>query len=89
MEQEYGSTAAVNNDSPSQEPTVASDNSMTVLKVEKKPLRFVTVECTPISGSDSLMMHTATLSEYNQQSNNASDRGVFEPIEISFNVEVT
>jgi hypothetical protein len=44
MEQEYGSTAAVNNDSPSQEPTAASDNSMTVLMVEKKPLRFVIQE---------------------------------------------
>lgn len=75
------------NDSPSQVQSavdVDSNNNIVV----KKQLQFVTVEYSHSNGGDYLELHTATLSEYNQQPD-VNDSSVFEPVEISFDFEVT
>ena len=75
--------------SPSQDRSVVVevDNS-TNNALEEKQLQFVTVEYSPINSGDSLGMHTATLSEYNQQSEVSDSSSVLEPVEISFDFEV-
>ena len=74
-------------DSPSQvQSAVDVDSSNNI--VVKKQLQFVTVEYSRSNGGDYLELHTATLSEYNQQPD-VKDSSVFEPVEISFDFEVT
>eukprot|EP01036_Dinobryon_divergens_P028885 gene28885-37898_t len=87
--QEYTSTVTVDNDndkdSPSQvQSAVDVDSSNNI--VVKKQLQFVTVEYSRSNGGDYLELHTATLSEYNQQPD-VKDSSVFEPVEISFDFE--
>ena len=87
--QEYASTAAVDHDSsPSQDRSVVEVDNSTNDALGKKQFQFVTVEYSAISTGDSLGVHTATLSEYNQQSDVSDSSSVFESMQISFDFEV-